>query len=120
MTERELPRPLKAARWCLFLTAGISLITGIGGLAAAGVSGATLGTMTWVMLPGILCLAFGLRLRKGGRGLFWSIIAVQALVLLLTLGNLAGGDPRAITQSLLPVLILIFVTRPAARAYLAG
>ena len=37
---------------------------------------------------------------------------------MLALGNLAGGDPRAITQSVLPILILVFVTRPAASAHL--
>lgn len=100
---------------CLFITAGLSILVGIGGLMVVGFSGEALGAMTWVALPGLFCLGFGLRLRRGGRLLFWSIIVVQALILLQALGNLAAADPRALTQSVLPILTLVFVTRPQAR-----
>ncbi|MFC3996502.1 hypothetical protein ACFOVU_11275 [Nocardiopsis sediminis] len=73
------------------------------------------GELTGQLLPALLALPCALRLRKGRRPLFWTIVILQALAILPALIGLVGGDLRGLTRLILPVLTLIFVTRPASR-----
>ncbi|WP_233515177.1 hypothetical protein [Marinitenerispora sediminis] len=74
--------------------------------------------LTWVAIPGVLSLVFGLRLPKGGRVLLWAIVVLQALGILAALSNLGAGDSRGLAQLALPIATLVLVLRKDARAFL--
>ncbi|PRY01840.1 polymorphic toxin-type HINT domain-containing protein [Allonocardiopsis opalescens] len=115
----SLPRGLRLARVLLFVFAGLTFLMSFGAL-LADFSGETLGYLLWVMLPGVLALVFGLRLAAGGRTLFWLIIGWSAWQLLTALSTLDEGEGQAVTQLLLPGLVLVLVLLRRSRAHLSG
>ncbi|MFC3996179.1 polymorphic toxin-type HINT domain-containing protein [Nocardiopsis sediminis] len=108
---------MRKARACLFTVAAVAMAFLLGGV-LVGLDARDMGELTFAVLPGLLALPCALRLGKGGRPLFWSIIGLQILGLLQALTTLTSGDPRGLPQMLLPVLTLVFVTRPASRGHL--
>ena len=61
-----------------------------------------------------------LRLRSGGRPLFWGVLALQILVIVQALGSLGAADPRGVTQLLFPVAILVCILLRPSRQHLLG
>ncbi|TDQ49241.1 hypothetical protein [Actinorugispora endophytica] len=116
---RKPPKDLRIARVLLFVVAGISLAVFCVGAAFLPLTPSVLAELTWILVPGVLSLVFGVRIPKGGRPLFWSIVVLQALFVLFSLGELGQG-PRGLTQMLFPVLILVFVLRRPSRDFLGG
>ncbi|GAA3730854.1 hypothetical protein HDA32_005593 [Spinactinospora alkalitolerans] len=117
--KRELPPDVKVVRVLLFVLAGLSAVGVVAALVLAGaVTDALIGALLWAVFPGVLSLVFGLRLPKGGRVLFWSIVVLQALNLFLAVGNLSEGV-QGFTQMLIPVLTLVFVLRAPSRRFFA-
>ncbi|PRX92408.1 hypothetical protein [Allonocardiopsis opalescens] len=112
-----LPAELVTVRVLLFVFAGLTAALTLLGIALSGADAYTLGYFTVFAAPGAIALALALRLPKGRRPLFWSIIAWSGLVLLLALSNLAE-TPSAFVQMLIPGLTLYFVTRKKPRARL--
>ncbi|MFC4561645.1 hypothetical protein ACFO4E_07235 [Nocardiopsis mangrovi] len=111
-----LPAPLKKARVCLYITAGVAVAMLAAGL-LVGLDARGMGGLTGQLLPALLALPCALRLPKGRRPLFWTITVLQVWGMLGALAALGAGDPRGLTQLVLPVLVLVFITRPAARAH---
>ena len=113
-----LPRSLRITRVLLYTFAGITLLAVVAALFWADLNAETLGALTWVALPGLLALVCALRLRSGGRSLFWIVLALQLLIIVQALGNLGAADPRGVTQLLFPVAILVCVLLRPSRQHL--
>jgi hypothetical protein len=116
--RRPLPQHLKSLRIVLFVGAGLYAIGAVAGMAIGGLDGSALAYVLWVTWPGIAYLVFALRLPLGGRPLFWSIVALQALLGLMALANLLTGTIAGIFQLIIPALSLAFVLRRPAREFL--
>ncbi len=120
--RRSLPGPLRGARVLLFVSAGITLITAVSGLAVGAFEGGSAaenaGMATALALPGVLALVCGVRLRKGRRLLLWSMVALMVYMVLVALSSFGQGDPRGLTQMILPVTIMVLILLPRSRAYL--
>ncbi|MFC7328116.1 hypothetical protein [Marinactinospora rubrisoli] len=115
--KRPLPGSLKTVRVLLFVTAGLTAISVVGALFVYEINAVMLGRLTWAALPGVLSLIFALRLPKGRRVLYWSILVLQVLTMLIALGNLGNGSPQGFSQLLLPILTLVFLTQRASRTH---
>lgn len=114
---RSIPRTLGVVRVLMFAVAGLTIVTTAGFLLANGVSVVTLGYAAWGTWPGAASLVLALRVRHGGRWLRPSIVALQIAMVLLALARLGAGDPCGVPNLILPIVILVLVTRPSARAF---
>jgi hypothetical protein len=112
-----VPGQVKAVRILLFVVAGLTVLTLIGFLLSGQVSAESAGLVIWASLPGVIGLVVALRLARGGRVRFWVVVVVAALLVLGGLGALGRGDPRGITNLILPGVILFLVTRRPAREF---
>ncbi|WP_437094545.1 Tox-REase-5 domain-containing protein [Streptomyces sp. enrichment culture] len=121
-----MPRPLS---WALLLVHTLFALTVLGGLgllltAASldAVDGTLLAQAAYAAAPGALGWWLARRTWEGGAGIWGGLIAVQAWLVLGSVSNVVGGSARGLTQLLLPLLILFFLTRPESRAWyrLAG
>ncbi|WP_344971883.1 hypothetical protein [Salinactinospora qingdaonensis] len=108
---------MKITRVLLFVAAGFYGLSVIVGFVVGGFNGAVTAYLLWVCWPGIFALAFGLRLRNGGRILFWAIVALQAVRIVMSLVVLGSGDTSGLTQLILPILTLVFVLRRESRDF---
>ena len=112
-----MPGPLRAARVVLFVGAALTFVTVLAFLATVGPTAETVGRGVWVCVPAVLALVVALRLPRPTRRLFWLGVAACGLWVLGALGSLGSGDPRGLTQLLVPVTLLVLLTRPRARAF---
>ena len=114
-----MPSTVKAARVLLFLAAALTALVSVLFFYATEqeVSARLLGQLTWQALPGILSLWLGFWISRCGIGIQRWIIGVEVLAILQALGNLGQGDPRGLTNLILPIAIVFLVTRPSARRY---
>ncbi|RNL85786.1 polymorphic toxin-type HINT domain-containing protein [Halostreptopolyspora alba] len=119
MTSR-LPTELRWARILLLLFAFLALTVGVSSLWLLGPGTESAASAVYIALPGFLALGFGLRLPRGRRVLFWSIVALQVWLLLKALATVTEQDPRGVTQLVLPIVVLVLVTRRPARNHLRG
>jgi hypothetical protein len=116
--QRVLPQSLAAVRVLLYVGGVITLLTTLGFLVGLGVSAETAGRAIWAVWPGVAALFLARGLREGGAARFWAIVVVAAVWVFMGLAQLGRGEPRGLTSIVIPVAILILVTRPAARGYL--
>jgi hypothetical protein len=112
-----LPGTVRAVRVLLYIGAVITVLSVLGYLVSEGVSPESLGRMTWYAWPGVLGLVMALQLPQGGRGRYRAVIAVAVFWLIGALARAGEGDPRGVTGLLLPIAVLIVVTRRSSREF---
>jgi hypothetical protein len=112
-----VPVQVKAVRILLLVVAGFTVLTLIGFLTSQQVTASAAGVAVWASLPGAAALVVALRLPRGGRVRFWVVVAIAALLVLGGLGALGRGDPRGLTNLVLPGVILFLITRRPARDF---
>jgi hypothetical protein len=114
-----MPRPVRAAQILLFLGAVFTVLVVVGALLSLQFSVALVVYLVVVVWPGAAGFVIAVRLSRGGRKLFWFAMVVCGFWILEGLASLGGGDPRGITQLIIPVGVVLLLTRPPARAFLA-
>ncbi|MEW2065678.1 Tox-REase-5 domain-containing protein [Streptomyces sp. NPDC007346] len=119
--RRDLPGPLAVVRVLLLVLLGATVLGAIGlsgsALAADAMGAQVLGILLYASAPGVLCALLARHLRTGGRRVRWGIVAVQLWLIIGGLGNLADGSPDGLTQLVLPVVILVLLSRARSRAW---
>ncbi|MCY7394724.1 MAG: hypothetical protein LH468_01010 [Nocardioides sp.] len=112
-----VPGPVRAARVLLLVGAALTLVTVLAFVVSVGPSPESIGRGIWVCVPAVIALVVAPRMGRPGRKTFWWAAAAAALWVLGALGSLGGGDPRGLTQLVIPVVVLVLLTRPRARAF---
>jgi hypothetical protein len=107
-----------AARVLLYVGGVIGILGTLGYLVSEGFSAETAGQAVWAVWPAVAAIVLARRVARGGNGLFWAIVVVGVFWVLMGLGELGQGDPRGLTSLVIPVAILILVTRAPARGFL--
>ncbi|MFD8062993.1 Tox-REase-5 domain-containing protein [Streptomyces cyaneofuscatus] len=119
--HRDLPGPLVVVRVLLLVLLGATALGAIGlsgsAIAADAMGAQVLGILLYASAPGVLCALLAWHLRTGGRRVRWGIVAVQVWLIVGGLGNLADGSPDGFTQLVLPVVILVLLSRAQSRAW---
>ncbi|WP_067476991.1 hypothetical protein [Actinomadura hibisca] len=115
-----MPKTVKAVRILMFVVAGITFVTTLAFMITVGVSAASFGAAVWAVFPGVLSLVLALRIPQGSKGLRRGIIALEIFYILLSFSRLGQGDPRGLTNMVLPIAILILVFRSEVKEYFAG
>ncbi|MEV4007337.1 hypothetical protein [Actinomadura sp. NPDC049753] len=115
-----MPNQVRTVRVLMFAAAGLTLVMTLAFFAAVGVTAAAIGAALWFALPGVLSLLLALRVPNGGTGLRRGIIALEIFYILLSLARLGQGDPRGVLNLVLPIVILVLLFRPEAKAYFGG
>jgi hypothetical protein len=113
----SMPRPVRAARVLLFIGAGITVAMTIGALLMAEFSPELLGYLMWFAWPGVAALVIAVMMPHGRTWLFWATVVVSSFWILAALGALGQGNPRGITQLIIPVSTLVLITRRPAREF---
>jgi hypothetical protein len=112
-----MPAPVRAARVLMYLVAGLTAVLSAASLLALGVTVGTLGDVAVFALPGVASFALALLIPRGEPRLWRMIIALEAVYVVLSLARLGDGDPRGLVNLVLPVAILVLITRAPARSY---
>ncbi|MFI5905169.1 Tox-REase-5 domain-containing protein [Streptomyces cyaneofuscatus] len=119
--RRDLPGPLAVVRVLLLVLLGATALGAIGlsgsAIAADAMGAQVLGILLYASAPGVLCALLAWHLRTGGRRVRWGIVAVQVWLIVGGLGNLVDGSPDGFTQLVLPVVILVLLSRAQSRAW---
>lgn len=119
--RRVLPGPLAVVRVLLLVLLGATVLGAVGlsgsALAADAMGAQVLGILLYASAPGALCALLAWHLRTGGRRVWWGLVAVQVWLVTGGLGNLADGSADGFTQLVLPVVILLLLSRPQSRAW---
>lgn len=116
----HLPASVRTVRVLMFITAGLTLVIIVTGLALYGVSPEVVGFLVWSSWPGVLEFVLALLIRRPSRVKFWLIVVAAAFSILSSLAALGEGDPRGFTSQILPIVILVFLLRRSSRAYFRG
>ena len=115
-----MPRWLVWARAGLFAQAGLSLLGVLAIWLGVGEMSARLaGALVFAALPAVLGLVLCRVMWKRGGWIPWLVLGVQACWFWRSLGFLAEGSWRGVTQLLLPVAIGWLVARPQVREWFA-
>ncbi|PSK87362.1 hypothetical protein CLV63_13217 [Murinocardiopsis flavida] len=115
---RQLPSSVKATRVLLFIAAGLYAVTIVVANYLYGFNGVTHAYLVWTCWPGVFAFAFALRIPKGGKLLMWSIVVLEVLRIMMSLGELDTG--QGFTQMILPVVTMIAVLKRPSRQYFAA
>ncbi|MGK5557992.1 hypothetical protein ACSNOI_40940 [Actinomadura kijaniata] len=115
-----MPKTVKAIRILMFVAAGFSFVATLAFLITVGVTAASLGAALWSVFPGVLSLVLALRIAEGRKGLRRGIIALEIFFILLAFSRLGQGDPRGLTNMVLPIAVLVLLFRSEVKAYFAG
>ncbi|MCX4789563.1 Tox-REase-5 domain-containing protein [Streptomyces sp. NBC_01221] len=119
--RRELPRPLNTVRVLLLVLFGATVLGALGlfgsALAVDALGAEVIGILLYAAAPGILGLLLARHVRTGGKRVWWGLVAVQVWLVLGGVANIGDGSAHGFTQLLLPVLILVFLTRQQSRAW---
>ncbi len=119
--RRDLPGPLATVRVLLLVLVGATALGAVGlsgsAIAADAMGAQVLGILLYASAPGVLCALLAWHLRTGGKLVRWGIVAAQVWLIVGGLGNLADGSPDGLTQLVLPVLILVLLSRAQSRAW---
>ncbi|MFG3142686.1 Tox-REase-5 domain-containing protein [Streptomyces sp. NPDC048211] len=119
--RRQLPRATGAARLLLHVLFGATLLGGAGlfgsALAADALNGVVVGLLLYGAVPGVVGWLLSRRVWTGGRGVWGGLVAVQVWLIIGGAANAADGSLHGFTQVFLPVLILVFLSRPESRAW---
>lgn len=113
-----LPAALRGARALMLLLAAGTAVTVLAYLAAVELSGAAVGQSLWVCLPAVIAARVALRLRTGRTTLLRWGLGACGLWVLAALAAVVEGDPRGLTQLLVPVLVLVLLLQPTSRDHL--
>ncbi|MFC3998231.1 hypothetical protein ACFOVU_20060 [Nocardiopsis sediminis] len=113
--RREMPGEVKTVRVVLFVMAAFYGVTVV--MNFWPIDPAVHAELVLTCWPGVFCLAFGLRIPKGGRVLMWSILVLLVIRSLWSVGVFLGGSLAGITQLILPVIALVYLLRAPSRAY---
>jgi hypothetical protein len=114
-TRRELPRSLSVLRILLVVGGVIGILATVGFLVSEGFSAENVGAAIWAVWPGVAAVLLARGLPEGGVRRFWGIVVVGAVWVLMGLAQLGRGEPRALTSLVIPIAILVLVTRKSAR-----
>lgn len=119
--RRELPRPLNTVRVLLLVLFGATVLGALGlfgsALAVDALGAEVIGILLYAAAPGILGLLLARHVRTGGKRVWWGLVAVQVWLVLGGVANIGDGSAHGFPQLLLPVLILVFLTRQQSRAW---
>jgi hypothetical protein len=115
-----MPGPVRAARVALFIGAALTVLTVFGYLLVMGGGSEAVGRAIWVSVPGVIAFMVALRMPRGGKRLFWWAVGACGLWIVGALGSIGRGDPRGLTQLVIPVLVLVLLTRSSARRFFRG
>ncbi|MFF2408808.1 Tox-REase-5 domain-containing protein [Streptomyces sp. NPDC058092] len=119
--RRELPRPLHTVRVLLLVLFGATVLGALGffgsALAVDALGAEVIGILLYAAAPGVLGLLLARHVRTGGKRVWWGLVAVQVWLVLGGVANIGDGSAHGFTQLLLPVLILVFLTRRQSRAW---
>jgi hypothetical protein len=119
VSREALPGQVRAVRVLLYLGAGFTVLATVGAIAVFGTSAEALGRLVWASWPGVAAFFIARRLDRGGRRLYWSVVVVCGFWVLGALAALGSGDPRGVTQLLIPTAVLVLLTRRGSRAFFA-
>ncbi|WP_405469514.1 Tox-REase-5 domain-containing protein [Streptomyces anulatus] len=118
---RELPRPLVLVRVLLLVLFGATVLGAIGlsgsALSADAMGAEVLGILLYASAPGVLAALLARHVRTGGVRVRRGIVAVQVWLILGGLANLGNGSPDGLTQLVLPILIIVLISRAGSRAW---
>ncbi len=115
-----MPRLLVWARAGLFVQAGLSLLGVLAvWLGVDGMSARLAGMLAFAMLPGVVGLVLCRAMWERGRWVPWLVLGVQVWWAWRSLGFLADGSWRGVTQLFLPVATAWLITRPQVREWFA-
>lgn len=114
-----LPPSLVAARALMFAVAALSVLWSVSFLAGFGVTAENVGNAAVILVPGAGAFLLGRRMRGGDLRLRRWIIGLQLVWIFFALGRLGEGDPSGVLGFIIPIAVLVLVTRDAARCYLA-
>ncbi|GGJ93631.1 hypothetical protein GCM10011583_26390 [Streptomyces camponoticapitis] len=119
--RRDMPQPLYVARWLIHALFGFTVLGGIGLLLSAAdadaVDAEMLGLVVWAAAPGTAGWLLSRRLWTGGVWEWRALIAVQAWLIAGGISNITEGSVQGFTQLLLPILILVFLSRSESREW---
>jgi hypothetical protein len=115
-----MPNQVKTVRVLMFVAAGLTFLTTLAFLVTVGVTAAAFGAALWFVVPGVLSLMLALRIPEGRTRLRRGIIALEVFYVLLSLSRIGQGDPRGVVNLILPVVILVLLFRPEAKAHFTG
>ncbi len=116
--RRALPQSLVSLRILLYVGGTIGIVATLGFLLSEGFSAETIGSALWALWPGAAAILLARGLANGGRNRFWGIVVVGAVWALMGLAQIGRGEPRGLTSLLIPIAILVLVTRHSVRDYL--
>lgn len=120
-TSTTAPRLPKAVLWLrvfLFALAVLWFIMALGTFTMLGADAYAFGYLVVEMVPGVVFLLLGLFIRKNGRVMFWSVLAVLVLYLLSVVVSVLGDG--SFTQLVLPVIALVLLLRRTSRSFFLG
>ncbi|MEV1044765.1 Tox-REase-5 domain-containing protein [Streptomyces sp. NPDC049916] len=119
--RRELPGPLVLVRALLLVLLGATVLGAVGlsgsALAVDAMGAQVLAVVLYASAPGVAGALLARYVRTGGSRVRWGIVAVQVWLILGGLGNLGNGSPDGLTQLVLPVLIIVLLSRAESRAW---
>ncbi|WP_142213353.1 Flp family type IVb pilin [Streptomyces sp. SLBN-118] len=110
------PSSLKAVRILLHVLFAFTVVGSLGVIGSAVADRAMtpllFGLALYAAAPGVLSWVLLWRIPRGGRRVWRGLIALQTWLIAGSLLNLAAGSLLGLSQLLLPVLILAFLTKP--------
>ncbi|MGW1892564.1 hypothetical protein ACWCP6_20350, partial [Streptomyces sp. NPDC002004] len=117
------PSSLKAVRVLLHVLFAFTVVGSLGVIGAAvadqAMAPGLFALALYAAAPGVLSWVLLWRIPRGGRRVWGGLIALQMWLIAGSLLNLAAGSLLGLSQLLLPVLILAFLTRPESRMWFA-
>jgi len=121
-----MPAPLATALVLVHALFAVTVVGGLGLLMTAtsydALDGQVIALVAYAAAPGVLGWWLARRSQEGGVRVRRGLVAVQGWLILGGVVNLASGSARGGLQLLLPILILLFLSRPESRQWydLAG
>ncbi|MEU3843290.1 hypothetical protein AB0E88_25020 [Streptomyces sp. NPDC028635] len=115
----RMPRALVTARVLLFALFGFTVLGALGVLMVLHVTGQIAGLLVYAAAPGVAGLVLARRAWTGGRYVRWSLIGVQALLVLQATASIGRGDPRGLAQITVPIAVIVLLSlRPVREWFL--
>ncbi|MFF9816225.1 hypothetical protein [Streptomyces sp. NPDC014006] len=113
----RMPRALVTARVLLFVLFGFTVLGVLGVLTVLHVTGEIAGMLAYAAAPGVAGLLLARRAWTGGRYVRWSLIGVQALLILQATASIGRGDPRGLAQVTVPIIVIVLLSLRPVREW---